>query len=314
MPSLPGPRPGSGPGKEDCSTPRQLQASLPWTSSAACGQPGPTQSTPKTRRSNSYRERPSTGPGVRTLVTANPKQQQAHARAAQAHQRKRLLDNLPSLEQDKILQASGPGAGSFMQPAVDLPPMEDRHFLAALRRRLRVRHCVHGAAATCCHHTRADHRRCGKVMPADNGTHAVSCRVGGGWEARHNAVRDAVGHWLEEGGYTVFYEQEVPRWNRPEERAILDVVYRALEGHTTYVDLALKARSSTDASAMPHTASRDASAPSTSAIPALASCLSSLTTGAAGVRKPSNGFAASSATSQPQTEQNASHDYAHPSP
>ena len=60
---------------------------------------------------------------VRTLVAANPKQQQAHARAAQAHQRKRLLDSLPSLEQDKILQASGPGAGSFMQPAVDLPPM-----------------------------------------------------------------------------------------------------------------------------------------------------------------------------------------------
>ena len=174
---------------------------------------------------------------VRTLVAANPKQQQAHARAAQAHQRKRLLDSLPSLEQDKILQASGPGAGSFMQPAVDLPPMEDRHFLVALRRRLRVRHCVHGAAATCCHHTRADHRRCGRAMPGDNGTHAVSCRVGGGWEARHNAVRDAVGHWLEEGGHTVFYEQEVPRWNRPEERAVLDVVYRTLEGHTTYLDV-----------------------------------------------------------------------------
>jgi hypothetical protein len=174
---------------------------------------------------------------MRALVAAKPKQQQAHARATQAHQRKLLLDSLPSLEQDKILQASGPGAGSFLQPAPDMAAMEDRHFLVAVRRRLRVATCVPGAATTCCHHTKADRRRCGQACQGDNGVHAVTCRVGGGLETRHNAVRDALGRWLEEGGFTVFYEQEVPRWNTPEERAILDVVYRTPEGHSMYVDV-----------------------------------------------------------------------------
>jgi len=50
--------------------------------------------------------------------------------------------------------------------------------------------------------------------------------LGGGPVQRHHAVRDALKEWLESIGVKADTEQEIPEWNQPDARAVLDIVYR----------------------------------------------------------------------------------------
>ena len=129
------------------------------------------------------------------------------------------------LSQDDALAldlCSGPEAGAFLLPSPDTQPMSDVHLRTAVRRRLRVAKPVGGTGV--CHHLRSDKTICGHVHGDDKGQHAVNCKIGGGVDRRHNGVRDALLAWLHSIGKLERKEQEMPKWNTPQESARLDIV------------------------------------------------------------------------------------------
>ena len=167
------------------------------------------------------------------------KTQRVHSRAAADSHQKTWFAALPPEDQDRTHLASGYGAGAFLTPPEGEPPVDDKYFKVAVRRRLRCPTLVPQQSLTCCHRSR-DGRPCGAVLPADNGHHAVCCSRGGGTVARHGAVRDTLAAWLRDDlGLSVHTEQEVPRWHTARERAVLDLVYAGPAANTVKMDVSV---------------------------------------------------------------------------
>jgi len=167
------------------------------------------------------------------------KTQRVHSRAAADTHKKAWFASLAPEDQDRAQLASGYGAGAFLTPPEGEEPMDDKYFKVAVRRRLRCSALVPQQAQTCCHRSR-DGRRCGALLPEDNGHHAVCCSRGGGTMTRHGAIRDTLADWLRgELGLSTQTEQEVPRWNTARERAILDVVYTGPSANTVKMDVSV---------------------------------------------------------------------------
>lgn len=128
-------------------------------------------------------------------------------------------------DQAGLEAASGRAAGAWLFPRVGAEPMADEHWEKAMRLRLRCNRVVAGGGSDHCLNASASQGVCGR--PADPaGQHALKCPRGGGTVRRHNAIREALLGWLRERGVAAEREQEVPRWHRADERAVLDVVYQ----------------------------------------------------------------------------------------
>ena len=58
-------------------------------------------------------------------------------------------------------------------------------------------------------------------------------------QQRHDNARDTLAKWMREVGIPVSTEQQVPTWNKPNERAVLDIAYYDAQGRERYLDLAV---------------------------------------------------------------------------
>ena len=65
----------------------------------------------------------------------------------------------------------------------------------------------------------------------------MTCPLGGGVVQRHNKIRDVVARWCR----SAKTEQTVPKWNTPEEKAVLDVAYTTNRGNQMFVDVSVVA-------------------------------------------------------------------------
>ena len=169
--------------------------------------------------------------------TPNAKKQRDYTRSVLEAHAHGLISALPVEEADKVEQAAGKGAGQFLMPAEGIEPLSDAHFTVAVRRRLRCSRVGIGRC-TCCHKDRHG-RRCGHDMQEDGGRHALCCPSGGGQTIRHDWVRDALAAWLQEQGKSARTEEEVSRWNKDGERAILDVVYQDQQWGSISIDVSV---------------------------------------------------------------------------
>ena len=67
----------------------------------------------------------------------------------------------------------------------------------------------------------------------------MTCPVGGGVDRRHDHVRDALAEWLRSLGRSAHREQYVPKWDKPESRARLDIATLDSRQGVVHVDIAL---------------------------------------------------------------------------
>ena len=161
------------------------------------------------------------------------------------HRKKVLLQGLPQDDVVDVRSAGGPGAGGFLEPPVlfeeERPkPMPDKHFITALKDRLRLDVCPVGSV---CQHRKEDGTLCGAPLDG-RGRHAKKCCVGPTREARHNGLRDFTTSFHPKvTGYAAASEQRVVAWDRVNprtgllEEARLDVCTRdSASGRTVYVD------------------------------------------------------------------------------
>jgi len=172
--------------------------------------------------------------------------------------------------------ASAEGAVLF-RPPLDTEPIPDPHMKIWLKMRLGFDDVVQRASPTCLNVSRrfavtssgghgcgslasgtqaADDRRvCGVPMmegnaKGDGAKHAVTCTLGGGVMLRHDGLRDGVHDWMQTIEIAPRKEQNVPEWDTPEERAVLDLVYRNPTGVIEYLDVSvIAAATRTSASA-----------------------------------------------------------------
>ena len=127
--------------------------------------------------------------------------------------------------------------------------MPDRHFLTALRLRLRAPVCPAGAT---CKHRKKDGQLCGEPLDC-KGWHARKCECGGSRNHRHNSLRDwHAPHHQSHTGHFATTEKHVPAWDRTDpntgelEQARLDVATRdAATGQLIYVDWSVTCEHST---------------------------------------------------------------------
>ena len=170
--------------------------------------------------------------------------------ARSAATRTRLLGVLEEGDRLALRAAGGTGAGGFILPAEEGDPtMPDKHFLTALKLRLRCDVCPQGAV---CQHRRPDGTVCG--VPLDRrGWHARCCEVGQSRTARHDAMRDwhAKKH-TSLTGFAAPTEQLVPAWDRVNRRtgvleaAKLDIATRdPATGRDVFVDWSITCEYST---------------------------------------------------------------------
>ena len=59
--------------------------------------------------------------------------------------------------------------------------------------------------------------------------------------ARHDSIRDGVHDWMHTMDFAPRKEQNVPAWDTPKERAILDLVFRNPSGVVEYLDISVVA-------------------------------------------------------------------------
>ena len=161
------------------------------------------------------------------------------------HRKEALLRGLPEDERVDLRSAGGPGAGGFLEPPIlfedELPrAMPEKHFVVALRDRLRLSVCPPGAV---CQHRKEDGTLCGEPLDG-RGRHSKKCGAGPTRDARHNGLRDLTADFHPKvTGYAAVTEQRVHAWDRPNlrtgvmEEARLDVCTRdAATGRTIFVD------------------------------------------------------------------------------
>jgi hypothetical protein len=67
------------------------------------------------------------------------------------------------------------------------------------------------------------------------------CNLGGGVVRRHNAIRDTLRDWMNSQKRHTTIEQHVPKWDRTDDRAILDLAYTEPTGDQVYMDVSVVA-------------------------------------------------------------------------
>ncbi len=147
---------------------------------------------------------------------------------------RRLHRSLDDHNKALLQGAQGPEAGAFLRPPLDTEPMADKHAKLAVCLRLRVDKPLQLGQETCCNQATTTGAKCGARASVH---HALTCQCGGGVLQRHDDIRDAIAAWLPNGQT----EQAVPKWDKPDKKAILDVAYTNHQGHETFVDTSIVA-------------------------------------------------------------------------
>ena len=118
-------------------------------------------------------------------------------------------------------------------------PMPDIHYQTAARLRYNVPMPNPCGEDTCQNIVPRNGRVCGAWCRADKGAHAARCKIGGGVQQRHDNARDVFAKWMRDVGIPVQTEQAVPAWDKPGERAKLDIAYFDAQGTQRFLDLAI---------------------------------------------------------------------------
>ena len=134
------------------------------------------------------------------------KRQAAHSAKVYSTAVKQLHASVPDSVSAAVKMNSGPEAGAFLSHDGQTVPMSDEHLRATLRHRQGDELPADGTGI--CNHKRANKAICGKLHGRAGGEHALSCKIGGGVEKRHNDIRDALRDWLGTVNVSCMTEQE----------------------------------------------------------------------------------------------------------
>ena len=152
----------------------------------------------------------------------------------------RLMASASPEMQGCIQSCEGKEASAFLDPPEGAQPIPDECARVAIRLRLYAASPVEGASPTC-QNTIQGGRCCSCDCLDDHGHHALTCRLGGGVQTRHNRIRDELRDWLKAQGVGASTEQAVPAWDTPRERAVLDVAYMDSVRGARFSDVAVLA-------------------------------------------------------------------------
>ena len=159
------------------------------------------------------------------------KRQRTHAAKVHEHQQATLHAEVGAVQSLKIKMASGLEAGTWLQNTAEdeEEPLPDTQMRVCIKRRLRMEKPAGSDGK--CHLMKLDRspcslQCCSQAGTPDGGHHALICPLGGGTIRRHNAVRDALARWLLTIGRPNMKEQDIARWMKDGERAMLDIVLR----------------------------------------------------------------------------------------
>ena len=146
-----------------------------------------------------------------------PKAQHALTRALEEGRKEELLKSLTVPERAWVRSCGGKGAGAWLTtaPASDAESFTDGDFCAAVRLRLGQEVFPPGVS---CAKTFSTGPRSGEPCAEEldtKGTHASTCKVGGGVSRRHDGLVRLLAKLLKAAGYHVLTEQWEPRWDRP---------------------------------------------------------------------------------------------------
>ena len=162
--------------------------------------------------------------------------QKTYTGRVQEHATKAYLATLPPAEAAAVHGASGSSAGAWLDNFEGVSPLADHAFIIAAKRRMHLPLLI--VESACQNRPAAPNRAlaqagppCGRQVDV-HCVHALNCPRGGGPVRRHNAIRDAVAHWLRDIGHHAMIEQVIPEWHTEAEgAAMLDVVYhRSVHG------------------------------------------------------------------------------------
>jgi hypothetical protein len=154
-----------------------------------------------------------------------------------------------------MLERGGKGSGAWWaaKPSANLVWMGNRHFLIALKRRLRQPVLAEGCV---CAHKHQTGKKIGQTCsnPLDKyGDHAVKCMVGPYRNIWHNDVKLYIAETLRRAGAFVEVEMFAPhlyKWKKDGElrEAVLDVAWRwPTRTAWTYVDVTVRSTPSVGA-------------------------------------------------------------------
>ena len=149
-----------------------------------------------------------------------PQVQRALTKALDKKRRAELLPRLPPEDRAWVRSCGGPGAGAWLNtaPATELERFHDADFCAAVRTRLCQEVSPPGLR---CSNTYSTGPRAGERCAEDldtKGTHASTCKVGGGVTRKHDALVRLLARLLRAAGYQVASDGPgtwEPRWDRP---------------------------------------------------------------------------------------------------
>ena len=147
--------------------------------------------------------------------------QRALTKALDGKARTRLLDGLSQDDRAWVRSCGGPGAGAWLNaaPSSEVERFTDADFCAAVRTRLCQEVSPPGVR---CSNTYFTGPRAGEHCADDldtKGTHASTCKVGGGVGRKHDALVRLLGRLLRAAGYLVATDGPgtwEPRWDRPQ--------------------------------------------------------------------------------------------------
>ena len=146
--------------------------------------------------------------------------QRALTKALDEKNRARLLNDLPPEDRAWVRSCGGPGAGAWLNtaPATEVEKFTDGDFCASVRTRLCQEVSPPGIR---CFNTFSTGPRAGEHCAEEldpKGTHASTCKAGGGVGRKHNALVQLLGRLLRAAGYQVATDGPgtwEPRWDRP---------------------------------------------------------------------------------------------------
>ena len=173
-------------------------------------------------------------PWAHRLAGGKDKRQHTLTVLTQQKAKQQLVNSLDTNNRRLLQSAEGTESLQFLQPPPDEAVMSTKHALVAMRYRLRMDKLVENQANVCQNKTHRGSTICGQ--PATAG-HAVVCQPGGGVLHRHNDLRDRGAAWLPKSKK----EQYVPKWDRPDEKAVLDVTYHTRSGEEVCLDFSVVA-------------------------------------------------------------------------
>ena len=151
---------------------------------------------------------------------AVPKVQHALTKALEQKRREQLLPRLSPEDRAWVRSCGGQGAGAWLNtaPSSEVERFTDGDFCASVRTRLCQEVSPPGLR---CSNTYANPPRAGERCAEEldtKGTHASTCKVGGGVGRKHDALVRLLARLLRAAGYSVDTDGPgtwEPRWDRP---------------------------------------------------------------------------------------------------